>query len=109
MDSASGSSTETVNTVWVAFMDNIPVVSPSKELVELALALRYGNTELIIEKEKAFNNFSKNEYNKKYNKEKYVPPTEPMPGVVEIREEDCDEYVRKMKVSKQALQQTPPE
>ncbi|KAF7709133.1 hypothetical protein HF521_015983 [Silurus meridionalis] len=109
MDTASGSSTETVNTVWVAFVDNIPVVGAIKEVVELALALRYGNTELIIKKEKAFNNHVKNEFNKKYNKEKYVPPTEPMPGVVEIRKEDLLEYVRKMKGSKQALQQTPPE
>ncbi|XP_062867736.1 uncharacterized protein LOC134330505 [Trichomycterus rosablanca] len=41
------------NTVWVGFMDTVPVIGTVKEVVEWVLALYEGNKVVVLEKEKA--------------------------------------------------------
>lgn len=41
------------NTVWVGFMDFIPVIGTVKEMVEWILALYEGNKKVFLDKQKA--------------------------------------------------------
>ncbi|KTF79953.1 hypothetical protein cypCar_00045456, partial [Cyprinus carpio] len=59
------------DTVWIGFMDIVPVIGTVKEAVELVLALYEGNKAVIKEKEKAIENILK-ESLKKHEKENYV-------------------------------------
>ncbi|KTF94309.1 hypothetical protein cypCar_00047363 [Cyprinus carpio] len=59
------------DTVWIGFMDIVPVIGTVKEAVELVLALYEGNKAVIKEKEKAVENIVK-ESLKKHVKEKHV-------------------------------------
>ncbi len=52
------------NTVWIGFMDIVPVIGTVKEAVELVLALYEGNKEVMKEKEKAIENIAKESLNK---------------------------------------------
>ncbi len=44
------------DTVWIGFMDIVPVIGTVKETVELVLAVYEGNKAVIKEKEKAVKN-----------------------------------------------------
>ncbi len=44
------------DTVWIGFMDIVPVIGTVKEAVELVLAVYEGNKAVIKEKEKAVKN-----------------------------------------------------
>ncbi|MCI4387041.1 hypothetical protein PGIGA_G00069440 [Pangasianodon gigas] len=59
------------DTVWIGFMDIVPVIGTVKEAVELVLALYEGNKAVIKEKEKAVENIVK-ESLKKHVKAKHV-------------------------------------
>ncbi|XP_042603920.1 uncharacterized protein LOC109080831 isoform X2 [Cyprinus carpio] len=59
------------DTVWIGFMDIVPVIGTVKEAVELVLALYEGNKEVIKEKEKAIESIVK-ESSKIHEKENYV-------------------------------------
>ncbi len=52
------------DTVWIGFMDIVPVIGTVKEAVELVLALYEGNEAVIKEKEKALENIVKESLNK---------------------------------------------
>lgn len=60
-----------VNTVWMGFMDIVPVIGTVKEAVELVLALYEGNQAVIKEKEKAVGNFVK-ESGKKHGRVSHI-------------------------------------
>ncbi len=47
------------DTVWIGFMDIVPVIGTVKEAVELVLAVYEGNKAVIKEKEKAVKNIVK--------------------------------------------------
>ncbi|MCJ8741271.1 hypothetical protein PDJAM_G00068580, partial [Pangasius djambal] len=47
------------DTVWIGFMDIVPVIGSVKEAVELVLALYEGDEEVIKEKEEAVENIVK--------------------------------------------------
>ncbi|XP_016151470.1 uncharacterized protein [Sinocyclocheilus grahami] len=59
------------HTVWIGFMDIVPVIGTVKEAVELVLALYEGNKAVIKEKEKAIENIVK-ESLKKHVKAKHM-------------------------------------
>ncbi len=52
------------DTVWIGFMDIVPVIGTVKEAVELVLAVYEGNKEVIKEKEKALENIVKESFKK---------------------------------------------
>ncbi len=52
------------DTVWIGFMDIVPVIGTVKEAVELVSALYEGNEAVIKEKEKAVENIVKESLNK---------------------------------------------
>ncbi len=52
------------DTVWIGFMDIVPVIGTVKEAVELVLALYEGNEAVIKEKEKAVEDIVKESLNK---------------------------------------------
>lgn len=58
-------------TVWIGFMDIVPVIGTVKEAVELVLALWEGDEMVIKEKEKAVENIVK-ESLQKYVKAKHA-------------------------------------
>ncbi|KAF5887317.1 uncharacterized protein DAT39_015572, partial [Clarias magur] len=49
--------TPAVDSVWIGFMDIVPVIGTAKEAVELVLALYEGDEGVIREKDKAVENF----------------------------------------------------
>ncbi len=52
------------DTVWIGFMDIVPVIGTVKEAVELVLAVYEGNKAVIKEKEKALENSVKESFKK---------------------------------------------
>ncbi len=52
------------DTVWIGFMDIVPVIGTVKEAVELVLALYEGNEAVMKEKEEALENIVKESLNK---------------------------------------------
>ncbi|RXN17963.1 hypothetical protein ROHU_007933 [Labeo rohita] len=101
------SSAAAEDTVWIGFMDIVPVIGTVKEAVELVLALYEGNKAVIKEKEKATENFVK-ESLKKQLKAKHVKkltlPDKPaaaadevsgLRNVREVRKEMIIEYMGK--------------
>ncbi len=52
------------DTVWIGFMDIVPVIGTVKEAVELVLAVYEGNKAVIKEKEKAVENIVKESFKK---------------------------------------------
>ncbi len=50
------------DTVWIGFMDIVPVIGTVKEAVELVLAVYEGNRAVIKEKEKALENIVKGSF-----------------------------------------------
>lgn len=69
-----GNMAEGKDTVWIGFMDIVPVIGAVKESVELVLALYEGNKEVIKEKEKALENFVKTPF-QKHVKVRYISIT----------------------------------
>ncbi len=59
------------DTVWIGFMDIVPVIGTVKEAVELVLAVYEGNKAVIKEKEKALENSVKESF-KKYVKVSHI-------------------------------------
>ncbi|KAF5887318.1 uncharacterized protein DAT39_022298, partial [Clarias magur] len=51
--------TPEVDSVWIGFMDIVPVIGTVKEAVELVLTLYEGDERVIREKAKAVENFVK--------------------------------------------------
>ncbi|KAF4098132.1 hypothetical protein G5714_020162 [Onychostoma macrolepis] len=56
------------DTVWIGFMDIVPVIGAVREAVELVLALYEGKKAVIKEKEKAVENLVKESLKKHVNK-----------------------------------------
>ncbi len=52
------------DTVWIGFMDIVPVIGTVKEAVELVLAVYEGNKAVIKEKEDAVKNIVKESFKK---------------------------------------------
>ncbi|XP_056614396.1 uncharacterized protein LOC130429700 [Triplophysa dalaica] len=88
------------DTVWIGFMDIVPVIGMVKEAVDLVLALYEGNERVIKEKEKAIENIVKESLKKHV---KLTPPAavaaddefSGLRNVREIRKEMIIEYVLK--------------
>ncbi|KAG7320708.1 hypothetical protein KOW79_015123 [Hemibagrus wyckioides] len=78
------------DTVWIGFMDIVPVIGAVKESVELVLALYEGNKEVIKEKEKALENFVKAPFQKhvKFTQTQYKPAGDAadFSGLVNVKE-----------------------
>ncbi|XP_042603918.1 uncharacterized protein LOC109080831 isoform X1 [Cyprinus carpio] len=94
------------DTVWIGFMDIVPVIGTVKEAVELVLALYEGNEAVIKEKEKAVENIVKesSKIHEKENYEKKSVPEKPaaaadefsgLRNVREVRKEMIIEYMAK--------------
>ncbi|KAM9451756.1 uncharacterized protein Hap1MRO34_021995 isoform 2-T2 [Clarias gariepinus] len=105
--------TPKVDSVWIGFMDFIPVIGTVKETVELVLALYEGNTGVIREKAKAVENFV-NESLKKPGKSVSGKPAAAaavasdfsgLKNVREVRKEHIIEYMGKG--SKRGTKPTP--
>ncbi|XP_073690552.1 uncharacterized protein [Garra rufa] len=93
------------DTVWIGFMDIVPVIGTVKEAVELVIALYEGNTAVIKEKEKAVENIVE-ESLKKHVKAKHVKKLDDKPAaaaaefsglrnVTEVRKERIIEHMDK--------------
>ncbi|XP_060792028.1 uncharacterized protein LOC132895434 isoform X2 [Neoarius graeffei] len=103
-----------VNTVWIGFMDIVPVIGTVKEAVELVLAVYEGNKAVIKEKEKAAENFVNESL--KYVKKLTLlgksaaaaaatPEFSGLRNVAEVKMKHIIEYVNKG--SKKGAKQTP--
>ncbi|KAK2915786.1 hypothetical protein Q8A67_000160 [Cirrhinus molitorella] len=78
------------DTVWIGFMDIVPVIGTVKEAVELVLAVYEGNKAVVMEKEKAIENIKLTRPDK--------PAAAPFSGnenVIEIRKAMIAEHVMK--------------
>lgn len=94
-----------MKTVWIGFMDIVPVIGTVKESVELVLALYEGNKAVIKEKEKALENTMKESL--KTHVKKSTLPDKPaaaagatvefsgLKNVTEVRKENIIEYMLK--------------
>ncbi|XP_058271898.1 uncharacterized protein LOC131369327 [Hemibagrus wyckioides] len=89
-DLECGNMAEGKDTVWIGFMDIVPVIGAVKESVELVLALYEGNKEVIKEKEKALENFVKAPFQKhvKFTQTQYKPAGDAadFSGLVNVKE-----------------------
>ncbi|KAI5612737.1 hypothetical protein C0J50_4469 [Silurus asotus] len=92
-----------VDTVWIGFMDIVPVIGTVKEAVELVLALYGGNKGMVMEKEKAIENILKIQLSLTDKKENYEPKsTKP---AAEVRMEKIIECVKKGSKKAQEISQ----
>ncbi|KAK2915785.1 hypothetical protein Q8A67_000159 [Cirrhinus molitorella] len=86
------------DTVWIGFMDIVPVIGTVKEAVELVLAVYNGNKAVVKEKEKAIENIVKESLKKHVKKRPDKPAAAAFSGienVIEIRKETIAEHVKK--------------
>ncbi|RXN19662.1 hypothetical protein ROHU_000470 [Labeo rohita] len=99
------------DTVWIGFMDIVPVIGTVKEAVELVLALYEGNEAVAKEKEKAIDNIVKESLKKHVNKSTDKPAAAAAEfseneNVIVVRKEMITEYV--MTVSKWGIKPPTP-
>ncbi|XP_043077218.1 uncharacterized protein LOC122326419 [Puntigrus tetrazona] len=88
------------DSVWIGFMDIVPVIGTLRESVELVLALYEGNEALVKEKEKAIENIVKEPLLKQAKKMsaplKSAPAAEEFSGLRNIREVRKDMIIEYM-------------
>ncbi|XP_027004026.2 uncharacterized protein LOC113643800 [Tachysurus fulvidraco] len=81
------------STVWIGFMDIVPVIGAVKESVEFVLALYEGNSEEIKEKEKALDNIVKQLTQSEY---KPAAAATTISNVTEVPKGKITEHVNKV-------------
>ncbi|KAL1277458.1 hypothetical protein QQF64_024131 [Cirrhinus molitorella] len=95
------------DTVWIGFMDIVPVIGTVKRAVELVLAVYNGKKAVVKEKEKAIENIVKESLKKHVKKRPDKPAAAAFSGienVIEIRKETIAEHVKKGSKREQNLQ-----